>query len=75
MAKSARPDKDEKKVKYPSQYGSHASMVDENATEALGDSKLVCLIDENGPYTTERWRLDCGEADPNRNRQSRQKFD
>ena len=51
---------------YPSQYGSHASMVDEEATKGLNDTKLVVCKDEHGTYITERNRLDSGLADPNR---------
>ncbi len=57
--------------KYPSQFGSHASMIDIEATEALNDPKLVVLVDEHGPYTTGKDRLDDGLADPKRYSENR----
>ena len=54
------------KVQYPSYFGSHASMVNEEATKALEDQTKVVLADEHGQYTTSRDRLDNGLADPNR---------
>lgn len=60
---------------YPSRYGSHKSMLDEEETQKLNDLKRVALRDENGLYITDGWRLDCGLADPNRYRESRQKRD
>lgn len=52
--------------KFPSEFGSHVSMVDEAATALLEDAKLVVCVDEHGPYITERKRLDNKSADPNR---------
>lgn len=56
--------------KYPSLYGSHLSMVNEERTaelEALyGDSLRIMLEDEKGFYITYRSRLDSGLADPKR---------
>ena len=54
-------------TKYPSLFGSHASMIDEAETEKLGDPDKVVLKDDFGLYTTDRNRLDKGFADPNRN--------
>jgi hypothetical protein len=64
MAKKSN-DKEEK-FKFPSHFGSHASMIDAEATEALNDAALVVLKDEHGLYATLRNRLDNKEADPNR---------
>tara|TARA_Y100000034_G_scaffold116828_1_gene155631 strand:+ start:1530 stop:1763 length:234 start_codon:yes stop_codon:yes gene_type:complete len=59
--------KDEKRrMEFPSDYGSHASMIDQSETEDLNDPKRVVLRDNHGTYTTERHRLDNGMADPNR---------
>jgi hypothetical protein len=55
------------KYPYPSQFGSHASMVVKEETEQLADDKLVVCKDAYGMYVTEKDRLDCGLADPNRN--------
>lgn len=56
--------------KYPSRYGSHLSMINEERTaelEALyGDSLRIMLEDEKGFYITYRSRLDSGLADPKR---------
>lgn len=52
--------------KYPSNYGSHKSMVVEEWTEKVSDPKFVVLQDDNGFYATERTRLDSGLADPYR---------
>jgi hypothetical protein len=54
------------KSAYPSVFGSHASMIDEDETNKLDDPTLVVLRDEHGLYTTERNKLDNGTADPNR---------
>jgi hypothetical protein len=51
---------------FPSRFGSHASMIDNEKTEVLNDPNLVVLKDEFGFYTTERNRLDTKMADPNR---------
>ena len=52
--------------RYPSEYGSHAGMVDEEATKALNDPALVVCVDDHGPYQTKRTFVDSGLADPNR---------
>lgn len=54
------------KVSTPSWFGSHKSMVDQAATEALNDPGKVVCKDEKGSYITEANRLDTGLADPNR---------
>ena len=51
---------------YPSKYGSHSSMINEEETESLTDKNLVVCQDDVGNYTTSRDRLDTGLADPNR---------
>lgn len=51
---------------YPTRFGSHASMIDEEATKVLSDENKVVCNDELGSYTTERKYLDCGMADLNR---------
>ena len=51
------------KYKTPSEYGSHASMVEEG-TEA--EDGWIILRDEKGLYSTSVDRLDTGLADPRR---------
>jgi len=59
--------KDEKKNSlYPSDYGSHLSMLNEEETSKLKDENLVALSDNVGVYVTKRSSLDNGLADPNR---------
>ena len=61
---------EEKAPKFPSRFGSHASMIDEDLTEklacALENHDEVVLVDDRGPYRTPKTRLDTGLADPNR---------
>lgn len=64
------PDKKEV-YKYPTRFGSHAMMIDEEKTAALSDPTKVVLLDEHGHYTTDRNRLDTRMADPNRYAESR----
>lgn len=59
------------KYPFPSQFGSHASMVDQEKTVKLGQDNLVACLDEYGVYVTEKNRLDSGCADPNRFKESR----
>ena len=62
MAKfTAAKVKDEYKS-YPSQFGSHRSMID-NSYVLMDESMVVC-VDENGPYVTNKSILDSGVADP-----------
>lgn len=49
---------------YPSRYGSHKSMINEEKTKELDNPTLVVLTDEWGDYTTLISRLDTGLADP-----------
>lgn len=66
MAKYKAKEDKPKKSDYPSQYGSHASMIDEEATAKLKDPSRVICKDDHGLYETDRSRLDSGLADPNR---------
>lgn len=52
--------------KYPSGYGSHAVMVDQEMTARVTDPAWVVLKDDVGFYATMKNRLDSGLADPNR---------
>ena len=54
----------EPKYPYPSQFGSHASMVEEEFPQE--DVRMVVCRDERGLYRTPKARLDNGVADPNR---------
>jgi hypothetical protein len=62
----------EKKPLFPSDFGSHASMTDAEATGKIAESKQdagdpwVILKDERGHYATRKSRLDTGLADPAR---------
>ena len=59
------PTKQEKYL-YPSRFGSHSSMIDEEKTFELNDENKVVLLDEHGYYITSRDRLDNGISDPRR---------
>ena len=62
----------EKGVETPSQFGSHASMANEDLTGKIAAAKQdtnnpwVILTDERGNYATQKSRLDTGLADVNR---------
>jgi hypothetical protein len=64
--------KKEAKVVYPSEFGSHTSMANEELTGKIAAAKQdatdawVILADERGAYATRKSRLDTGLADPNR---------
>lgn len=58
--------------KYPSIYGSHATMIDANIT--TNNYNYVVCKDDEGCYVTERSHLDSGLADPYRYTQNRKKF-
>jgi len=65
------PSKKEEEYIYPSRFGSHSSMVDDEKTISLRDlSEIkedeVALEDENGLYISKLKRVDSGLADPNR---------
>ena len=66
MARGFGKKEEKRKSEFPSDYGSHASMIDEDETEKLGDDTKAVLKDNVGTYVTERNRLDSGLADPNR---------
>ncbi len=51
---------------FPSRFGSHAIMVNQDETKKLDDTNKIVLTDEYGNYTTDVERLDSGIADPNR---------
>ena len=57
--------------KYPTRYGSHTSMVDEEKPGELNKENKVVIEDEHGYYVTDENRLDNGLADPNRYKTSR----
>ena len=73
MAKYQANKEKEIQPTYPSDYGSHASMVDKEATKALNegiefddlssDASVVIDMDKVS-YTTTKNRLDTGLADP-----------
>ena len=65
------PSKKKEEPKFPSLYGSHSSMIDEEETEKLDDDTMVVLKDEKGLYKTYRKRLDNKMADPRRYNMSR----
>ena len=76
MANYSKKEK-EKEIQptYPSEYGSHASMVNKEATKVLNEgiefddlsSDASVVIDmDKGSYTTTKGRLDNGFADPRR---------
>jgi len=64
--------KKEQKVAYPSDFGSHASMINSELNEKIAAAKQdsndpwQVLTDERGNYATRKHRLDTGLADPNR---------
>lgn len=70
MAKKELP-----KFKYPSQFGSHKSMVDSAKTESLGDPERCVCIDQYGEYVTEVSKLDTNMVDWNRARGDRVKIE
>ena len=55
-------------AKFPSVFGSHASMINKELTAELQKQhpESSVLEDENGAYITENARLDTHMADPNR---------
>ena len=64
--------KKEQKIIYPSEFGSHASMTNEELNGKIAAAKQdasdpwVILADERGPYATRKSQLDSGMADPHR---------
>ena len=65
MAKTLKQKQEKRERVYPSDFGSHLSMIDKEASEGLPEH-LVALRDGEGLYITERNRLDSGLADANR---------
>jgi hypothetical protein len=71
-ARDDKKDKKEQKVVYPSDFGSHTTMANEELTGKIAAAKQdatdpwVILVDERGSYATRKSRLDTGMADPNR---------
>ena len=71
----ARDDKKDGKGKapvFPSEFGSHTSMINAELNEKVAAAKQDAadpwqiLTDERGNYATRKQRLDSGLADPNR---------
>ena len=71
----AKDDKKEAKAKgpvFPSEFGSHAMMVNAELTEKITAAKQDAtdpwqiLTDERGNYATRKHRIDTSMADPNR---------
>ena len=65
------PSKKKEEPKFPSLYGSHSSMIEEEETEKLDDDTMVVLKVEKGLYKTYRKRLDNKMADTRRYDMSR----
>ena len=75
MAKYQAKKEKEAVPSYPSDYGSHASMLNKEATkelnkdiefEDLSGTDSVVIDTDSGSYKTLKNRLDTGLADPNR---------
>lgn len=64
--KQNAPVKKESTKSYPSQYGSHASMVNDEFIEFNSMGHLVVCTDGRGNYITEKKMLDNGFCDYNR---------
>ncbi|HUI06781.1 MAG TPA: hypothetical protein VL486_07225 [Verrucomicrobiae bacterium] len=71
----AKEEKKEGKGKapvFPSEFGSHASMINAELNEKIAAAKQDAadpwqiLTDERGNYATRKHRIDSGLADPNR---------
>lgn len=71
----AKDEKKEAKAKgpvFPSEFGSHAMMVNAELTEKISAAKQDAadpwqiLTDERGNYATRKHRIDTNMADPNR---------
>jgi len=60
------PTKSTTTKKYPSEFGSHSIMIDEEETKLLNNPDKVVLRDEKGLYTTDKNKVDSGLADVNR---------
>lgn len=64
--KQNAPVKKEASESYPSQYGSHTSMVNDEFIEFNSKGDLVVCKDARGNYVTEKKILDSGFCDYNR---------
>jgi hypothetical protein len=71
-AKGQGKDPKDKTIATPTDFGSHASMTNEESTARIPEARQdaadpwVILADERGHYATRKSRLDSGMADPNR---------
>jgi hypothetical protein len=69
-AKDDKKDGKNKGPVMPSEFGSHASMVNAELTEKIAkqddSDPWQILTDERGNYATRKHRIDTGMADPNR---------
>lgn len=71
-AKDDKKDGKGKALVFPSEFGSHAGMVNAELTGKIAEVKQDAanpwqiLTDERGSYATRKSRLDSGMADPNR---------
>ncbi len=71
-AKDDKKDGKNKGPVFPSEFGSHASMVNAELTEKIAAAKQDAtdpwqvLTDERGNYATRKHRIDTNMADPNR---------
>lgn len=64
MAKKSQANASKEKYPFPSRFGSHAVMINEEKTTELAQPNLVVCADEYGDYITSRSQLDTGLADP-----------
>jgi hypothetical protein len=71
-ARDDKKDDKDKKLKLPSDFGSHVSMINAELTGTIAAAKQdaadpwAILTDERGNYATRKSLLDSGLADPNR---------
>ena len=71
-AKDEKKDAKAKGPVFPSEFGSHAGMVNAELTEKIAAAKQDAadpwqiLTDERGNYATRKHRIDTNMADPNR---------
>ena len=71
-ARDDKKDGKDKAVKYPSDFGSHATMINAELSGKIAAAKQdaadpwTILTDERGNYATRKSLLDSGLSDPNR---------
>ncbi len=71
-ARDDKKDGKDKAITYPSDFGSHASMINAELDKKIAAAKQdagdqwTILTDERGNYATRKSMLDSGLADPNR---------